>query len=1264
MKPEDSKPGTLDDGLLPDEEEGDPSFAALLQEAAHAPPVTPRRFVPRWPEGTALSDGRLIVKRLLGQGGMGVVYEVEDRVLSGRVALKTLPFVDAAGIYRLKQEFRSLAGVRHPNLVGLHELFCDNGDWYFTMDLVRGLPLFEYLGEMPDGVRLRRVFGQLARGVHAVHEAGKLHRDLKPTNAMVTKEHRVVILDFGLASDQELGGAGQTVAEESVSGTPYYMAPEQAASQAASCASDWYAFGVMLFEALTGVLPFQGSSHAVLVRKQQEEAPDPRALRVGIANDLAELCVALLRRNPVERPSHQEIATILDETPPVAEMSRRPEPLFVGRQAELAAMKDAFETAEGGRPVVLFVNGPSGIGKSALVERFLEGLEERQSAVVFEGRCYERESVPYKACDSLIDALSRYLRILPKERASGVLPRQVHALARLFPAIERLSVVRTRKQRQALPADPTALQREAFVAMKELIANIAAEELPVLFVDDLQWSDVDGASLLAFILSPPDPPPLLFIAAYRSGETGEGLSKLSADIAALKGALVREISLGSLTAEESEALARDILPAKRSDQSHAVAAEARGSPFFITQLARYAAIDEAPEKKVTLERAITNRVAALGPRNQRLIEALAVATGPIAPEQLAAVASVGETMPAIAELEGAALVRHASGPGRRITFYHDRIRETVLSTIGQASLEQWHAKWADVIAAGALPDPDALAWHCTCAGRMAEASVYSEQAGDRAIAGLAFDHAASLYHRALGLLEADDPRSSGLLAKLGLALADAGRSREAAQALVKAAHGRPTEEYTDLRMRAAEQALMGGDFGLGMSLLGDTLPRYGLALPKGKLGAIMGILGTRLKLALARRKPMALDLPASAADERRIEICTALGYLLYFFDPPLGFHYICLSALYRLRSCKRSHRLVGMAMLAIDRTNFHPEHERSIESSLKEAIDLARAHADPSDLAQTLIHAGLAWTNMVKPLTAADISDEALGLIRHHCTGAFAVYGGQIVQRTLAAILIHGGYFIRQRKVLDEARTENLRHRSLFQERFLDVMEITTKLAEDDADGSERIAADCWKKLSPDKFSFFDVYTVGAQCLLDLYQNRPEAAHACIERHMTDIRKTGLLRSKTRLFEVLFWRGTAALAAGLAPASRPDAEKARRKALGIARSSIGRLRRLDFGPARAVADALAAPLAWRSGKRDQAVRLMRESAAIYDEQQMPNGAAGVRRCLGLVLGGSEGRSLIERADAALLALGVRNPARLTATWLPGFDGAPGSLGDG
>lgn len=148
------------------------------------------------PSAEFLGDYRL--ERELGRGGMGVVYEAVHVRHENRVALKFLPLIDGEGLHRFKREFRTLADINHPNLVGLHSLESDGASWFFTMDLIDGKDFFSYVrphGSL-DEQQLRRVFAQLVDGVSALHAHNIVHRDLKPSNVIVDAPGQLRLLDF------------------------------------------------------------------------------------------------------------------------------------------------------------------------------------------------------------------------------------------------------------------------------------------------------------------------------------------------------------------------------------------------------------------------------------------------------------------------------------------------------------------------------------------------------------------------------------------------------------------------------------------------------------------------------------------------------------------------------------------------------------------------------------------------------------------------------------------------------------------------------------------------------------------------------------------------------------------------------------------------------------------------------------------------------------------------------------------------------------
>jgi hypothetical protein len=638
------------------------------------------------------------IQEELGRGGMGIVYRAYHRQRDQVVALKTLQGMDAGALYRFKQEFRTLAGVTHPNLVRLYDLVSDGRCWFFTMEFVPGSDFRSYVrGTGPQGSfhegRLRESLRQLAEGIAALHEAGKLHRDIKPRNVLVTTEGRVVLLDFGLAAELDQGGLHQST-EYHLMGTLAYMSPEQAAAGAVSTASDWYNLGVMLYETLTGRFPFEGNALEVLRAKQHDNVAPPSQAAAGIPPDLDRLCVALLQRDPQSRPSGPEILRQLGRASPrqaepcaIAEESARGQ-VLVGRERHLAALEDAFATIRRGKPVMFCVHGRSGVGKSALVQHFLNEIQQQADVVVLSGRCYEHELVPYKAMDSLIDSLSRYLRRLPLHEAENLLPRGVLPLVRVFPVLLRVDAIANASKRAPDVPDPQELRRRAFTALRELLARLGDRRPLVLAIDDLQWGDVDSAALLAELLRPPEPPVFLFLGSYRSedAEKSPFLRTLAQFQDKSDGSLDRrQLPIEALSPADARRLVRKLLEGQGEtalEQAETIERESGGNPFFVHELVQYLKTGSGLRAHVqgsnalALDEVLWDRVSRLPEEAQRLLGVVAVAGQPLSIDLLCQAAEVGvKGYDLSAVLQASRFIRSTSlGERDEVETYHDRIR--------------------------------------------------------------------------------------------------------------------------------------------------------------------------------------------------------------------------------------------------------------------------------------------------------------------------------------------------------------------------------------------------------------------------------------------------------------------------------------------------------------------------------------------------------------------------------------------------------------
>src|SRR6058998_2043661 len=252
--------------------------------------------------------GRYDIKESLGAGGMGVVYRAFDRELQEPVAIKTLKPVALAGgsaaLERFKQEIRLARRIAHRNVVRTYDLGEQNGMYYLTMEYVEGTSLKQLIvsrGKLPVAVTLT-VGKQLCRALEVAHAEGVIHRDIKPQNIVVEPSGFLKVMDFGIARlANPPQGKGLTEAGTSI-GTPDYMSPEQLSGAELDPRSDLYAAGVVLFECLTGRVPFEAETTCELVAKHlEEETPDPRKLNSEVPPALAAVIVKAMAKNPADR---------------------------------------------------------------------------------------------------------------------------------------------------------------------------------------------------------------------------------------------------------------------------------------------------------------------------------------------------------------------------------------------------------------------------------------------------------------------------------------------------------------------------------------------------------------------------------------------------------------------------------------------------------------------------------------------------------------------------------------------------------------------------------------------------------------------------------------------------------------------------------------------------------------------------------------------------------------------------------------------------
>lgn len=505
-----------------------------------------------WPEDSRPRGGREPVQLLtpryrlrapLGAGSMGVVYRADDRLSGQTVALKqvSLPadFTDdevQAELLRLADEFRTLAGLRHPHIISVLDYGFDAGQHpFYTMELLEGARTILDAGRpLPTAERVGLLL-QALEALAYLHRRGVLHHDLKPENILVAGG-RVRLLDFGLAT------LTSQARDDDAFGTIQYLAPEVLLGESYDITADLYAIGVIAYELFAGRHPFPARTIRDFINQAISEPPDLSVCAEPPA--LVAVIGRLLAKVPAERPPTAQ-ATIrelcaadgrptLPERPDIRE-SYLQAATFVGRHAELAQLTDALAAAQRRQGSVWLIGGESGVGKSRLISELrthalVEGFQ------VLHGQEVERGGMPYQIWREPLRHLA--LATALGDLAAGVLLAEVGDLGGLL-------------GRPIIPAPPLA-GRAAQERLNFTIVDLFRSQTrpTLLILEDLHWTG-DGLEPLRQLIEAAPELPLCIVASYRDDERP--------DLPRLLPVGHRQIKLDRLTIAETAALCSAIV---------------------------------------------------------------------------------------------------------------------------------------------------------------------------------------------------------------------------------------------------------------------------------------------------------------------------------------------------------------------------------------------------------------------------------------------------------------------------------------------------------------------------------------------------------------------------------------------------------------------------------------------------------------------------------------------------------------------------------
>ncbi|MHC4940674.1 MAG: serine/threonine-protein kinase [Planctomycetota bacterium] len=667
------------------------------------------------------SIGPYTIVSELGAGGMGTVYLGEGE--GKKVAIKVVHahLIATPGFFkRFLREAELGKQVKHENVVRTFDVDAtivdDKQVNYMVMEYVEGRSLRELLadlGTVPEAL-LREIALQVSDGLAAIHGAGIVHRDLKPENVLITDDQRVRIMDLGVAKLQE--ASVRITREGQFAGSFLYAAPEQFRNQEVSGAADLYSLGVVLHELATGQNPFRADDASAVIHAHLNTVPPPASERAaGISRFTSEVIQTLLAKDPDARfESAQALHDLLQEGEQSAWWGERERELrkgtsqlppiqvardtgVYGREEQIEILRSAFERATAGEGSTVFIEGEPGIGKTRLVDAFLQSIAGEETHILYGayppsgGLGGLSEAVLGKfGAAGLAESLAPYLTVTPS----------------LVPAFAALI------RHEAAPTGSEPLQGDALQAVCcHLMHALAAEKPTVWVLDELHFAPQESRQVVLALARSIAPHNALLVLTARPGLPEDDLAHL----ARLEN--FKRVPLGRLSPREVIRVLRDAFKSEALAEKLAgkIGFKSDGVPFFLFEMMRglreggflkqkadgsYEQTQNITDVQVpsAVKDLVEGRLRGLSDDDRGLLDVAALLGVEFDPDLVAQVRGkkLIEVLERLASLERRNGIIRASG--RNYRFDHFQIQEILENGIAERLKEEYHAMLADAYA--------------------------------------------------------------------------------------------------------------------------------------------------------------------------------------------------------------------------------------------------------------------------------------------------------------------------------------------------------------------------------------------------------------------------------------------------------------------------------------------------------------------------------------------------------------------------------------